>query len=78
MRLDVEELAALRWIPVSERMPDEGTTVLVHSTHRGVMMADYRMDIVRPAFFGHGYAPGVVTHWRPLPKGPPLPKGQEG
>lgn len=67
-------LLGLRWIPVTERLPDEGATVLVHSTHRGVMVATYQMDLVRPAFFGHGHAPGTVTHWRPLPAAPEVPR----
>jgi hypothetical protein len=71
LRARVAELeAAARWVPVGERLPDEGATVLVHSIPHGVMVATYQMDLVKPAFFGHGYAPGPVTHWRPMPAVP--------
>jgi hypothetical protein len=71
LRARVAELEAeRRWVPVGERLPDEGANVLIHSIPRGVMVATYQMDLVQPAFFGHGYAPGAVTHWRPLPNAP--------
>jgi hypothetical protein len=71
LRARVVELeAAQRWVPVGERLPGEGVAVLVHSMHRGVMVATYDTDGARCAFFGHGVAAGTVTHWRALPAGP--------
>ena len=48
-----------RWIPVNERMPEEGNTVLMWHKDGFVMLAVNMFDAVDD-----------VTHWMPLPKGP--------
>jgi hypothetical protein len=79
-----EEIARLRdesrWIPVAERLPDEGVSVLVW--HKGGNMPDigwreYRQYYIVPETIwtlgddlDKGYPPENITHWMPLPAGP--------
>jgi hypothetical protein len=66
------ELAALkeaqRWIPVSERLPHEGKTVIL--TNGSVVETG---DHYEGVWFLNGHAVKNITHWRPLP---PLPKSE--
>ena len=50
-----------RWIPVTERLPDVGTEVLVYSEDDGICVDYYGGD-------SFGYYD--VTHWMPLPEPP--------
>lgn len=50
-----------QWIPVTERLPDNGVEVLIYSQKAGAC-ADYFCDEV----FGWP----DVTHWMPLPEPP--------
>ena len=66
---------AQRWIPVSERLPEDRATVLVAFKNREILTATY---------YGHyegfggvenywdieGWHSGEVTHWMPLPQPP--------
>jgi hypothetical protein len=62
-----------RWIPVSERLPDEDTECLVWVTYNGSGHVDqsaycnYGFDVAQPWL--------EVTHWMPLPE-PPQEQGQ--
>ena len=37
----IEELSKPKWIPVTERLPDYGTTVLVYGSQGGIYTARY-------------------------------------
>ena len=51
----------MRWIPVTEQLPDVGRVVLIYSETDGVCVDYYDGDS-----FGYYY----VTHWMPLPEPP--------
>lgn len=59
--------AVARWIPVTERMPQEGSTVLVWGTACDAALVGWH---TRGKWSAHGGKCGLVTHWRPLPDGP--------
>ena len=75
----VEELKQKmpRWIPMTERLPDEGKFVLVYgdlypNKHDGSAIAvSKRMDWNYWQGFGRV---GNITHWMPLPSVPDPPK----
>ena len=48
-----------RWIPVTERLPEEGETILVWHKDGYIMLLVNMFDEMED-----------VTHWRPLPAGP--------
>ena len=61
---------ARRWIPVEERLPEEGVSVLVNHWITGIEMAFRRDDqwgITWTGFMGSGSG---YTHWMPLPEPP--------
>jgi hypothetical protein len=66
----IEELEAeRRWIPVSERLPENGERVLVRMSNFYIVIACY--------FYKNGYWKNdsgqeifIVTHWQPLPQPP--------
>ena len=57
----IQRQPRMRWIPVTERLPDIGIEVLVYSEDDGVCVDYYGGD-------SFGYYD--VTHWMPLPKPP--------
>ena len=57
----IREQEQLRWIPVTERLPDIGIEVLIYSEDDGICMDYYGGD-------SFGYYD--VTHWMPLPEPP--------
>ncbi len=70
-------LEQYRWVPVSERLPEEKEEVLMATSYGLVTTVKYQNDsYVR--LFGcrrcAGLSLGSVTHWMPIP---PLPKGDK-
>jgi hypothetical protein len=61
------------WIPIAERLPENGWKVLTYVPSYGVTEclygADYHKDY-------NGWWTSGVTHWMPLPK-PPEAQGEE-
>lgn len=78
----VRALMGLRWIPVSEGLPDEGVEVQVAVSGRGQYVATYRSTHPEHCTWTWGFLESGmrlvfdaedVTHWRPLPDGPEVP-----
>ena len=73
----VEELAALkermRWIPVSERLPDSEADVLAITKQFGIAVSRYHRSLNYPqldsGWFCHSQRVSV-THWMSLPEAP--------
>ena len=67
--------AAQRWIPVSERLPEDGETVFV-IIHDGFERFENGNEVARLTYLGNGNwwswesERYVVTHWMPLPQPP--------
>ena len=64
----LEELLP-RWIPVSERLPEEDQNVVVH-TEDGTHVAAIDEDGVWYPSHGDGWMFPIVSHWMPLPAPP--------
>lgn len=58
----------MRWIPVSERLPEDGQTVLVYTGYE-IMIRRYE-SLGRVFREGTHGGIGPVTHWMPLPEPP--------
>ena len=71
-----EEIAVLRerqrWIPVTERLPENGQRVLAYCKDR--VIHDAKWSWPESEWFdkatGSSYLGGFVTHWTPLPPAP--------
>ena len=61
------EFRASRWIPVEERLPEEGVEVIVYSKGVGVIPD---ISYVKGRWIWDAGIIKNVTHWQPLPKGP--------
>lgn len=67
-----------QWIPVSERLPDDGGTVVCRTQDRQLQFGrvmtvrKYNCGEVTETAHWRGYpdCPLVVTHWFPLPPAP--------
>lgn len=64
-----------KWIPVSERLPDEEGEVLLYDTeYEGICMGEYCKGnkIIEAYWFvgGHAFPVAEYTHWMPLPMPP--------
>ena len=77
MKMILEEITNPYWIPVTERLPDEGKFILVYgdlypNKHDGGSIAvSKRMDCNYWQGFGRERN---ITHWMPLPSAPEPPK----
>ena len=58
-----------RWIPVSERLPERDTAVLVHTDMDGTHAASFDGEEWFCDYGGAWLFPNV-THWMPLPEPP--------
>ena len=77
-RMGMEALERTRWIPCSERLPDENdrwVLCLCVSGAMEVLKFDYTMWNWDAQYPGRGYMENYVTHWMPLPQ---LPKEVQG
>ena len=67
--------AAQRWIPVSERLPEDGETVFV-IIHDGFERFENGNEVARLTYLGNGNwwswksERYIVTHWMPVPSAP--------
>lgn len=72
-RMGMEALERMRWIPCSERMPDENNRwvlCLCVSGAMEVLKFDYTMWNWDAQYPGRCYMENYVTHWMPLPEPP--------
>lgn len=67
---------AVRWIPVSERLPEERMDVLGVLEDGTRVVCDYAPNCACNAKW-HGSNREVPTHWQPLPA-PPTAEGSRG
>ena len=67
----IDAVPVVRWIPVTERLPEDGQTVIACVTHR------FGDESIIPMVFWHEsyFHWQDVTHWMPLPE-PPMRKGE--
>lgn len=65
------ELSKPRWIPVTERLPEDGSDVLAYLDSR-ITAANYYKETWQDCVMGRLYLTeeGFVTHWMPLPEPP--------
>lgn len=65
-----EEIAVLqereKWVPVTERLPDQCMDILVSYRDRHILMGTAMCD----DWIEEDLEDGVITHWMPLPDGP--------
>lgn len=70
----IEELSKPRWIPVTERLPENLTSVIVHRKDGGIFMWEYfdtsSTDECWIDDSMNVYSFYDVTHWMPLPEPP--------
>lgn len=80
-QLPGSELATVpgKWIPVSERMPEDGQHIIIFCDDAFVLSAQYRdgefFDVVRDGDEFFETTSRCVTHWMPLPAAPQEVKG---
>ena len=55
-----------RWIPVTERLPDQCVDVLARYRDKHILMGTARCD----DWLDEDLEDGVITHWMRMPKGP--------
>ena len=71
----IEELSKPKWIPVTDRLPEDGSDVLAYlkyADNRRIAAANYYKGTWQDCIMGRLYLTeeGFVTHWRPLPEPP--------
>ena len=68
--MGMEALKRQKWIPCSERLPENGERVLAYCKDR--VIHDVKWSWPQNAWFdkvtGHEYFESFVTHWMPLPE----------
>ena len=62
-----EMLESTRWIPVSERLPEEASDVIAVTANHLVLFAAYLPEY---SLWWSNSMPIEVTHWMPLPEPP--------
>lgn len=71
----IEKLSKPRWIPVTERLPEDRQSVLVHRDDGGIFIFEYFTTSPTDECWIDDhlnvYSAYCVTHWMPLPE---LPK----
>ena len=75
LRARVAELEeAHRWIPVTERLPEDHDTVLFYCrsnySNIGYHVESAKQWTALPGFYYHGKMYKLITHWQPLPASP--------
>jgi hypothetical protein len=66
---EYDDITPQRWIPVEERLPDDGVRVLAWDRHGECLRVAYIDSI----FYAVGFdddTPICVSHWMPLPEPP--------
>ena len=71
----IEELSKPRWIPVTDRLPEDGSDVLAYlkyADNSRIAAANYYKGTWQDCLMGRLYLTeeGFVTHWMPLPEPP--------
>ena len=65
--------AERRWVELSERLPEDSSSILIRYLHGEVVVGFWGGD----DWHDHdGVAPSHVTHWMPLPKPPEVSDGE--
>lgn len=65
----IEELSKPKWIPVTERLPDQGESVLVYRRGDNRVQPKMRIDVC--PYLGDGIFCLIdVAYWMPLPEPP--------
>ena len=60
-----------RWIPVTERLPDDGQRVLAYDkVEYGIIAAIYSAGTWYDQILDTTVCPIYITHWMPLPEPP--------
>lgn len=65
----IERLQKPQWIPVTERLPEFDTEVLVYAYNHNIWVWEYHGNAWE-AEDGFYHEVDVVTHWMPLPEPP--------
>ena len=65
-----DAMANQRWIPVTERLPEQGDVVLIYTKHEDIQV--FQWDDNYGGWVGdrYNYSKRMVTHWMPLPDPP--------
>lgn len=61
-KMIIDLLDKTEWIPVTERLPEEGTFVLASYN------SDEGADVVMTYYNKYGFTRGLMTAWMPLPE----------
>jgi len=70
LRKAADHIAELErpWIPVSERLPEKGVSVLLFHPHWSLEVSRYRRGCSEPLAIG--LSEDTATHWMPIPASP--------
>ena len=69
--VEIERLReAQRWIPITERLPEDAALVLIYPVYGEVYSAKYWQDLNHFRLWDYSVEPGDITHWMPLPQRP--------
>lgn len=65
-----DALEKYRWIPVTERLPEDAALVLIYPVDDEAASAQYWQQSNHFRMWDYCVKPGDVTHWMPLPAAP--------